>query len=225
MYQYRDYSDERWGGYCPHCGGKPTTSDHIPAKTFLVQPYPANLPTIPACERCNNEISRDEEYLSFLLRHMKLLDEGRDTELDSLINTPRKARLKDMIFDSLTADEVGRPCLNIATVRIQRVLTKYAQGHMKYETGEWLSDPPPNVAFAFKNQLDYNTIALFEIVHAVKVYPDVASRLLQRVVETGYYGWVDVQCEQYRYCVDVNEGVLVKIVIAEKLFGEINWKE
>jgi hypothetical protein len=152
-----------------------------------------------------------------------LLDEDECAGMDSLISTERKKRLEDSLFNSLTVDEDGRPCLNIDADRIQRVLVKYAQGHIKYETGECLLDAPSNVAFAFKSQLDCDTIVLFEAFQAVTVYPEVASRLMQRVIDTGYYGWVDVQCGQYRYCVNVNDGVSVKIVIAERLFGEINW--
>ena len=56
---------------CIYCGSPATTREHIPSKAFLVDPYPENLPTIPACFECNNGYSEDEKYLACFLDVLK----------------------------------------------------------------------------------------------------------------------------------------------------------
>jgi len=48
---------------CYLCGDKlATTKDHIFPKSLFNKPAPSNLPqSLPACEQCNNELSKDEE--------------------------------------------------------------------------------------------------------------------------------------------------------------------
>jgi hypothetical protein len=53
---------------CAYCGELATTDDHVVAKSMLIdRSCPA---IVPACSRCNNEKSRDDEYLrdSFAFR-------------------------------------------------------------------------------------------------------------------------------------------------------------
>ena len=39
---------------CIYCGKPATTREHIPSKAFLIEPYPEDLATLPACFECNN---------------------------------------------------------------------------------------------------------------------------------------------------------------------------
>lgn len=49
---------------CYNCGAtNPTTKDHVISKTFIPEPRPTNLITVPACRECNRSYSQDEEYL------------------------------------------------------------------------------------------------------------------------------------------------------------------
>jgi len=49
---------------CYNCGiREATTRDHIIPKTLIPDPKPPNLPTVPACRKCNQGFSKDEEYL------------------------------------------------------------------------------------------------------------------------------------------------------------------
>ena len=61
------FVDERHGGICVYCGGKPTTRDHVPSKVLLDEPFPPDLPVVEACEVCNNGFSLDEQYLACLV--------------------------------------------------------------------------------------------------------------------------------------------------------------
>lgn len=61
------FFDQRNAGFCVHCGGDDSTSDHVPSKVLLDEPYPDNLPLVPACQTCNNGFSDDESYLACLI--------------------------------------------------------------------------------------------------------------------------------------------------------------
>jgi len=54
---------------CYLCGDKPaTTKDHIFPKSLFNKPAPSNLPqSLPTCEQCNNELSKDEELFRFFV--------------------------------------------------------------------------------------------------------------------------------------------------------------
>ena len=70
MKQVKDFSDDRYKGRCLHCGtalGKDSTSDHIPTKALLDQPFPANVHAVDTCRSCNNGFSSDEEYFTAFL--------------------------------------------------------------------------------------------------------------------------------------------------------------
>ena len=68
---YYTYWDKNRECGCIYCGDGATTREHIPSKTFWVEPYPDNLPTIPACFPCNNGISFDEQYVTYYLEILK----------------------------------------------------------------------------------------------------------------------------------------------------------
>ena len=53
---------------CVYCRiAKATTRDHIPAATMFAKPRPPNLITVPCCEPCNTEASKDDEYFRLML--------------------------------------------------------------------------------------------------------------------------------------------------------------
>jgi hypothetical protein len=71
MHEIQDFSDERNKGWCVHCA-RPLASvkksrDHVPTKTLLLRPYPANLPIVDVCHACNQSFRHDEQYLVALL--------------------------------------------------------------------------------------------------------------------------------------------------------------
>lgn len=42
--------------------------DHIPPKLLFSRPLPNNLITVPACNKCNNKASKDDEYFRLVLQ-------------------------------------------------------------------------------------------------------------------------------------------------------------
>jgi hypothetical protein len=61
MRQLRTFGDERELCLYAYCEGVPETRDHVPSRVLLDEPYPENLPVVPACKSCNSGFSADEE--------------------------------------------------------------------------------------------------------------------------------------------------------------------
>ena len=53
---------------CVYCNENLSkTGDHIFAREFFLENHRSNLPKVPSCEKCNNEKSKLEHYLTSLL--------------------------------------------------------------------------------------------------------------------------------------------------------------
>ena len=72
MDKIEEFVDERQKSWCIHCGagigGADTNKDHVPSRTLLLKPHPANLPVVRICRACNKSFSPDEEYFFLFLR-------------------------------------------------------------------------------------------------------------------------------------------------------------
>lgn len=116
---------------CLFCGGQSQTKDHIPSKNLLEKPYPNNLLTIPACEKCNKSFSLDEEY--FLNVLVEISDNPTLIAKKKTGGTVFKARerskgLKYKIESSLVKGEDGKIYFQSDSDRIKRVIEKNALG-------------------------------------------------------------------------------------------------
>jgi hypothetical protein len=53
---------------CVYCGTKEKlTKDHIPPKNLFAPPRPVSLITVPCCQKCNLQASKDDEYFRNVL--------------------------------------------------------------------------------------------------------------------------------------------------------------
>jgi len=222
MKQYLDFSDERNRTGCAYCGASATTVDHIPARAFLDKPYPSNLYTVKACEECNNSSSKDEEYLAFILRYLRLVEEEKLEDLDEYINSVRRRKNEDRLFEALRVNEFNELYLHIDSSAINRILKKYAEAHVCYELSERLPDMPLHIAYTFKNELNSDMLEKYRVVNKCTIYPEIGSRLFQRILETGNNDWIVVQPERYRYLVIYEPDITVRIIINEILCGEVS---
>ena len=226
MKQYLDYSDSRLRNGCILCYRQPDSRDHIPARTFLEKPYPSNLHVLPVCTSCNNGLSQDEEYVSFLLKLIKHLETGDINEYLKMERFTHADVLEKRILNglSLSGDRPQSiPFLNIETNRIKNILHKYAFAHFCYERGEHPNGGATQIRFAFANQLTDYQIRLFNEIMYSEIWPEVGSRLFQRIAENGD-SWMIIQEGNHRYYVSQDQPY-VKIVIFELLFAEIIFDE
>ena len=235
MGQVPDFSDDLDPKICIHCGKdlvhKEVSRDHVPSKVLLDRPYPKNLAVVPICRECNVGFSRDEEYLAAILasvisgstdpRHLKFPGAARVLEY-----SPRlRGRIDEARRSQITL--WGNPEVQWATEfeRISRVLVKNARGHILYELGWPMADPPSYVNVWPIQLMSVEQRERFEYSPDVPIWPDEDSRMMQRILvqDWGPGGWIDIQSGIYRYA--ISEPLCVHIVLHEYLASIVAWNE
>ena len=111
--------------------------------------------------------------------------------------------------------------------KVNRVVVKNARGHAFFEYGEPLLSEPEHIAARPLETLTATERAEFETIDMGAGWPEVGSRMMMRVM-TGQdldNGWVVVQDGVYRYAVMQQNGMVVRIVIAEYLAAEVQWED
>ena len=221
------------GNGCIYCGKPATTREHTPSKVFLLEPYPENLPTIPACFECNNGYSEDENYVSCFLDVLKsyvYLDYTRQTQTDSRLLKDEK--LQKTLQEQIQVKD-GKVYFQLDEQRICRILLKLARGHAGFELDYVnFDDTEIDIWYGFAFNMSEDEIEEFNGIPTYQLYPEVGSRgmyLIQNLntgdVQT-FARWIEVQDGQYRYQVSYNDndGIVVKIVIFEFLYCEVNFE-
>jgi hypothetical protein len=237
MDQINEFVDERNKGFCIHCGGPPTTSDHVPSKCFLQEPFPTNPPTVPVCAECNEGFSLDEEYfVSFL---SAVLAGSTASDLQGIASAGRafqrsdklKARIERSKTSFVTRGGDCRLLWKPEHERINRVILKNARGHAFFELGEPTLGESANVWALPVASLSRNERDEFEGLtsgrNALAPWPEAGSRMMTRVV-TGQDllgDWVIVQEGTYRYAVAQVGGMRVRSVVHEYLATEVLWDD
>jgi len=242
MDQLNNYADNRLIRGCINCDGPADTRDHIPSKCLLEQPYPENLPVIGCCDTCNQNFSKDEQYLVCLLE--SVLCGSTDPEK---IRRPSVARimknlpaLRQRIEDSRTEVD-GQIAFVPETKRIYNVMLKLARGHAAFELSQPCRTKPDHYWFGTLSSLSQESRETFDSAHFQQVLGEVGARNMQRLMviqmtqlsESGEQqnvgmvvnDWVDVQEDRYRYiAIDDIGVVIIRIVIAECFACEVAWE-
>ena len=226
--------------YCIYCGAPATTREHVPSKAFLKKPYPADLPVLPACEKCNNGWSSDELYTSTYIACLKSISERKDDTVLQITDKDRK-EIKE-------AKKAVKSFMNAAgftsDIRIKRVLSKLAIGHAVYELSEgyYLSYEErkiESVNYTFRSIIGEDSWLNLEHIEPIEnmLYPEVGARLWQNLLileETSnnksisaamkkvFIDWSYIQDGNYRY-ITIPEGdaIRVKMILLDFLFGEV----
>ncbi len=208
------------------------SQDHVPTKALLNPPYPENLMGVGMCQQCNSGFSEDEEYFAAFLASVisgstepdplqfptasRIL--ARKPRLRSRINTARHVEFTS----SGGTVVIWTPELE----RIERVIVKIASGHLLYELGQAVEFPPTHVDILPRELLSPEQLSQFEHSEGLVGWPEVGSRLMLRLLETGEVGeggWIEVQSGVYRYAVD--DMPRVRMVFREYLAAEVAWSE
>lgn len=233
MEQLTDFGDERQLMMCAHCGSATGTRDHVPSRVLLDEPYPENLPVVPACANCNTGFSLDEEYLACAIEYA-LSGGGRDSIRRAKVRRildakPALASRLEQAYQVSAAEDT----LSVEVDRVRRVILKLARGHALYELHEPKIEAPSFCGFVPLASCSSEQRDAFEAPQAgLSVWPEVGSRALQRllVVQAGSSrelmvpGWVEVQPGRYRYLAFVSGAVTVRIVLSEYLACEVVWE-
>jgi hypothetical protein len=226
--QVSNDGDRRNVGWCVYCGGNMETRDHVPSKVLLDEPYPANLPVVPACRACNESFSRDEEYLACLLECV--LAGAIRVEAFQRSKIRKILTQKPALAAALEAGrhhDGGGTMFTIDTDRMRNVVLKLARGHVAFEMNEPQLDEPERLAFVPLISMTDEAREVFEMHPSRALLPEVGSRMLRRRFfgsgDLRRDGWIIAQDGRYRYLVAAAHGYLVRIVLSEYLACEVVW--
>lgn len=241
MDQIPQHVDERltaeWDERCLYCGHgfgeeRGPSVDHVPSKTLLQSPYPANLPTVPACVECNSGFSGDEQYVQVFLGCVLSGSADPAAQPDARVGEAllRSPSLRARIESSMRepSSEGGAVLWEPERERLETVLAKNARGHLWREHADRRSGEPAVEYLALESLTDEQRERFENPTDVDAVLPEVGSRALQRMFSGDVVdGWTIVQDHRYRYAVDYLEGdtVRVRVVIAEYLAGVVVWRE
>lgn len=238
MKQMRDYADERHKGRCIHCnadlGIAESNLDHVPSKTILDRPFPNDLPTVQICKSCNTSFSNDEEYFTAFLGSVLAGTADPDQQVversEKILGNNH--RLQNEIVSQLQivkgADGNDQVTFVPDIARIQNVVIKNARGHVLFEHGQRAEGEPAHVAIHPIPTLSPNALANFETIDYGAGWPEVGSRLMQRLIsgeDMRPDGWVVVQPNVYRFAVMNHGQFIVRTVIREYLATEVVWDD
>jgi hypothetical protein len=225
------FGDERMLAFCALCGGETGTRDHVPARVLLDDPLPQMAAVVPACERCNNGMSTDEEYLAcaveVALKGTAESDTLRPKVRGILKHSPKLARRFALSFNDsldLFGEAHNRHELSIDTERVRRVLIKIARGHAMHELHEPQDDEPTDVNFDPLHLMSDDRRQKFETPANAVTWPEVGSRAMQRLLAEGGLDWIEVQPDRYRFLAQTDGSVLVRMVFSEYLAAEVIWE-
>ena len=231
--------------FCIYCGNVSDTREHAPSKVFLSNPYPVNLPVLPACKKCNNSFSDDELYTEVYIDSLKYLT-GRQDGLrkENQERIYRNSAFIDAQNDLYKYYDVGEIPRNI---KIQRILTKLAICHSVFELSEgfycdsW-DGVPASIDYKFSFEMTQNAIREFDnfICMNDKILPEVGSRVFGKIlvfqpvltpVDGGeninanfvVMDWSDIQEGNYKYVAwfEKDDSFHVRIVIHDFIYAEV----
>lgn len=229
MKYLNSYADDRLLIGCIYCGAHTDTRDHVPSRILLDEPYPQDLPVLPACAQCNGGFSLDEEYVACLVECART----------GSVDTVQRPKIRRILHDSPalavrlmqagTVAETGEISFSAEQARVRNVVLKLARGHAAYELNEQKLDAPSHMMFVPLHTLTAEARRHFENPPHPSAWPEVGTRAMQRMA-ISMAGptilrpdWIDVQEGQYRYFAISESAVMVRVVIGEYLACEVIW--
>jgi hypothetical protein len=225
MEKFQNLGDKRQEQFCVYCGNAIETREHVPSRVFLDEPFPNDLPTVGACQNCNQMHSLDEEYVACLVECVKA------GSVD--INIVRRKKVRDILsrkpalskrLQRILSLSAGGSAFKVELDRIKSVLLKLARCHLLFEQNEPPFGDPIDFNFGVLGDLSEDELNFFESPPELMLSPEVGSRSMQRMLiykNKVQIPWVTVQKGVYRYLIT---GVqTVRIVIGEYLWCQAEW--
>lgn len=222
----RCFGDTRILAGCCYCGAPTESRDHVPPKAFLDEPFPENLPVVPACFRCNNQASSDEEYTAALIDCVCVGSAlpRRQTRQRTRRKLEQKLSLATRIGRSRRISDDAVEFV-VEAGSVNRVLLKIARGLIAYELHETVSGQPWHFAASPLAGLSSTERKHFFAEPEMSIVPELGSRAMQRafVDADRRTRWIEVQPGRFRYLAHAAHGVAIRFVLAEYLACEAAW--
>jgi hypothetical protein len=212
---------------CVYCGEYATTREHIPSRVFLDEPYPFDLTIVPACLKCNNSFSRDEQYVACLTDYVRFITSNQSVPLHN--------KTSDMfLHDSVLRDSIeivgDNININFDTYAIESILFKLARGHISSNNDISYQNKIVLCKFSLgmlPTNGDWECFNDSILVEATgEIGSDYTHNLLvvtsQDLESEVYSSWNDIQEGNYRLLVlERDSKFIVRIVIFETLYAEL----
>ena len=238
----KDHSDRRLKNVCAQCGTairqENKSSDHVPSKCLLRKSegsaedqYPSNLPVAFTCRDCNQRFSGDEQYFCVFLNCVLAGSTEPDDHAEQGVQRTleQHSGLRARIETSKRSETLDGEVLLTwipELARVHRVVVKNARGHAFYEFGEPVLEEPERVWALPLPQMTEAGYLDFETGRSgLAGWPEVGSRMMKRLA-TGldmHDGWVVVQPSVYRYRVEHDDGLVVRVILRDYLATEVYW--
>jgi hypothetical protein len=229
MEHLNSYADSRLVVGCIYCHGDTDTREHVPSRILLDEPYPENLPVLPACTKCNQGFSLDEEYFACLIEC------ARTGSIDRVERPKIRRILQDSpalaarMMQARTVADNGEIVFKTENDRVRRVVLKLARGHAVYELDEQKPEEPSHFMVVPLHCLAPHAREHFENPPTNAGWPEVGTRAMQRMAISAAgptvigQDWIEVQAGQYRYLAIAEDAVMVRLVVGEYLACEVIW--
>ncbi|MCY2930187.1 MAG: hypothetical protein NTV86_11965 [Planctomycetota bacterium] len=166
---------------------------------MLQKPYPKNLATIPACHKCNERFSEDEEVVEAVLAHVSfeedLMRERRGGKVARAID--RNPKLKASTEGQ--TDENGRFRVTKKTLgKVSRVAEKTVQG-LYFRRYERMLAPQDVTVLAIEHQHQVSVDQMIKQFCGPESWPDVTrdGKALERAA-LAHLGDIKVDWEDYQ---------------------------
>jgi hypothetical protein len=228
MQQIKIFSDRRLEDHCTYCGDTPSTKDHVPSKVLLDSPFPDNFPVVPACSKCNNGFSLDEEYFACLLEcaicGTTEISKLQRSKVKDLLEQNKSLHYRLMQAKTIFDGQIFfKPELN----RVHNVALKHARGIVKYEFSECPIEDPVFLNVKPMPNMTLEGLDQFYSMAPQAIFPEIGSRAFKKLEIRGdqiFNSWTIVQEGAFRYSTCLSQGIKVKFVIREYLMCEAQWE-
>lgn len=242
MDQLNNFADNRLIRGCIYCGGPADTRDHVPSKCLLEQPYPSNLPVVGCCDSCNQDFSKDEQYLVCLIE--SVLCGSTDPEKIARTSVARIMQKSPVLRQRIENSKIevnGQIAFVPEVERLKNVMLKLARGHAAFELSQPCREEPVHFWCGPLLSLPQENREAFESIHFQQVFGEMGARNMQRLLVTQivrlnengeqqnesmiFNDWIDVQDERYRFiAIDDMGQIVIRIIVAEYLACEVAWE-
>lgn len=226
--------------YCVYCGERADTREHCPSKAFLRKPLPTDLPTVPACKKCNNDFSSDERYTKKLIDFLHMYYIQKDYSFST--------HFQDDNRETKEAREAAKEFIKkpYFDERMANVFRKLAICHAAYEisVGFFCDDwqgKPESVSYIIRTMVDDDTWRGLEYAEVIDndFLPEVGSRVFGNIyvvqldaqdtdnaqkakINVCMLDWTDIQNGYYKYQAFLREDkIYVKMIFNDFLYVEV----
>ena len=235
MKYIQPYSDKRYGLdklntdvyhplRCIYCNNIASNGkgDHVPAKCFLVKPYPTGgntLVTLPSCENCNNNTSLDEEYVSFLFKYIKFGDNS-----DEVLQFKNYISLNERILSQVDKES---NTIQIENDRLMNVLKRYGYALARYECSVSININPIELTYGLISNMSQSQYDNFQYISIQKeVAQEIGARSSQLIIIEADYSistyihWKIVQDDIFRYVAfaNIDNNIEVRMVFYDMFY-------